>query len=71
MCRNRRLASSGVKEPAREYSVSVQYLGRVRMVVKGAFTGNLYGFSPTQSVQKVDHRDAFYLLESGLFGIEL
>lgn len=69
MCRNRRLNSSAAKEFAQEYSLSVQYLGRLQIVVKGVCTGNLYGFSPLQSVQKVDHRDALYLLESGLFGV--
>jgi hypothetical protein len=50
-------------------SLTVRYLGRLRIAVTGTFTGNLYRFSPSQSVQQVDARDAFHLLDSGLFGI--
>jgi hypothetical protein len=65
MCRNaRRIASASTS-----YSVDVEYLGRLQLAVSGTFTGNLYRFSPVDSVQPVDHRDAFYLLSSGLFGI--
>ena len=52
-----------------DYRISVQYLGRLQITVSGRFTGNLYRFSPVQPVQQVQARDAFYLLETGLFGI--
>jgi hypothetical protein len=65
MCRNARQIASA----AADYAVNVEYLGRLQLSVSGTFTGNLYRFSPIQSVQPVDHRDAFYLLSSGLFGI--
>jgi hypothetical protein len=65
MCRNARQIASA----ADCYSVKVEYLGRLQLAVSGTFTGNLYRFSPIQAVQPVDHRDAFYLLSSGLFGI--
>jgi hypothetical protein len=65
MCRNARQIASA----AAGYSVKVEYLGRLQLAVSGTFTGNLYRFSSIQSVQPVDHRDAFYLLASGLFGI--
>jgi hypothetical protein len=65
MCRNaKRLASTGTG-----YSVNIRYLGRLQLAVSGTFTGNLYRFSPVECVQPVDHRDAFYLLSSGLFGV--
>jgi hypothetical protein len=50
-------------------SLTIRYLGRLRIAVSGTFTGNLYRFSPSQSVQQIDARDAFSLLDSGLFGI--
>jgi hypothetical protein len=50
-------------------SLTVQYLGRLRIAVSGRFTGTLYRFSPLQPVLRVDARDAFHLLDSGLFGI--
>jgi hypothetical protein len=52
-------------------SLTIRYLGRLRIAVSGTFTGTLYQFSPNQSVQRVDARDAFSLLDSGLFGIAL
>jgi hypothetical protein len=65
MCRNaRELASEGSG-----FSINLEYLGRLRLAVSGTFTGNLYRFSPVESVQPVDLRDAYYLLSSGLFGI--
>lgn len=52
-----------------DFCFSVQYLGRLEIAVSGRCTGNLYRFSPMQPVQQVQARDAFYLLETGLFGI--
>jgi hypothetical protein len=51
--------------------IDLRYLGRLQISVSGRFTGNLYRFSPFSAVQQVQARDAFYLLESGLFGIAL
>jgi hypothetical protein len=69
MCRNRKHHSfAGDRSVSNDY-LAVQYLGRLQIAVSGTFTGNLYRFSPIQSVQPVDPRDAFYLLDSGLFGI--
>jgi hypothetical protein len=51
--------------------VSLEYLGRMQLAVSGTVTGKLYRFSPTQTIQAVDVRDAFELLNSGLFGIAL
>jgi hypothetical protein len=69
MCRNRRAASSRATELGREYSLRVQCLGCLQIVVSGVSTGIFHRFSPLQSVQNVNHRDALYLLESGLFGV--
>jgi hypothetical protein len=52
-----------------DFCLGVHYLGHLQIAVSGRFTGNLYRFSPVQPVQQVQARDAFYLLESGLFGI--
>jgi hypothetical protein len=52
-----------------DYCIGVHYLGRLQIAVSGRFTGTLYRFSPMQPVQQVQARDAFYLLETGLFGI--
>ena len=49
--------------------IDLQYLGRLQIAVSGRTTGNLYRFSPLQPVQQVSARDAFYLLETGSFGI--
>lgn len=49
--------------------LSVRYLGDLRIAVSGAHTGILYRFSPIDSVQLVDPRDAMHLLDSGLFGV--
>jgi hypothetical protein len=51
--------------------LALQYLGRLQIAVSGTYTGNLYRFSPLQSVQQVHPRDAFHLLNSGLFGVAL
>jgi hypothetical protein len=51
--------------------LDLQYLGHLQVAVNGQFTGSLYRFSPLQPVQQVHARDAFYLLETGLFGIAL
>jgi len=56
-------------EPAPDYRVNVEYLGRLEIAVSGRFTRKLYRFSPVQPVQQVDPRDAFYLLASKLFGV--
>jgi len=56
-------------QPAPDYRVNVEYLGRLEIAISGRFTGKLYRFTPTLSVQQVDPRDAFYLLASGLFGV--
>ncbi len=75
MCFNRKQHScaSGTSwapgSSAPEEYLAVEYRGRLQIAVSGTFTGNLYRFSPLQSVQQVDSRDAFYLLDSGLFGI--
>jgi len=58
-------------DPAGGDFVSLQYLGRLRIAVTGSFTGNLYRFSPLDPVQQVHPRDAFHLLDSGLFAIAL
>lgn len=52
-------------------SIHVQYLGRLEIAVSGRCTGTLYRFSPVKPIQAVDPRDAFHLLEGGLFGIAL
>jgi hypothetical protein len=69
MCLNRKHHSFASEGSATDEYLAVQYLGRLQIAVSGTFTGNLYRFSPIQSVQQVDPRDAFYLLDSGLFGI--
>jgi hypothetical protein len=49
--------------------LSVRYLGHLQIAVSGVHTGILYRFSPIDSVQQVDPKDAMHLLESGLFGV--
>lgn len=56
-------------EPEPDYRVNVEYLGRLEIAVSGTVTRRLYRFSPARPVQQVDPRDAFYLLENGLFGV--
>lgn len=56
-------------EPGSDYRVSVEYLGGLEIAVSGIVTGGLYRFTPVQSVQQVDPRDALYLLASGLFRV--
>ena len=56
-------------EPEPDYRVSVEYLGRLEIAVSGTATGRLYRFTAVQPAQQVDPRDAFYLLESGRFGV--
>jgi len=56
-------------EPAPDYKVNVEYLGRLEIAVSGRFSGKVYRFSPTRPVQQVDPRDAFYLLASRRFGV--
>ncbi len=51
--------------------LDIQYLGRLQIAVTGSFTGTLYRFSPLDPVQQVHPRDAFHLLDSGLFGIAI
>jgi len=58
-------------DPAAGDFVDLQYLGRLKIAVTGSFTGILYRFSPLDPVQQVHPRDAFHLLDSGLFGIAL
>ena len=50
-------------------SLDVQYRGRLQIAVSGRFTGTLYRLSRIKPVQRVDARDAFQLLDSGLFGV--
>ena len=69
MCHNRRQHSFAPAKLAQVEPLSVQYLGRLQIAVSGTYTGNLYRFSPVDSVQQVDPRDAFHLLGSGLFGV--
>ena len=71
MCRNARQIASAAGGSAADYSINVEYPGRLELAVSGTFTGVLYRFSPVEPVQPVDHRDAFYLLANGLFGIAL
>ena len=52
-----------------DYRVNIEYLGRLKIAVSGMVTGRLYRFTPLQPVQQVDPRDAFYLLDSELFGV--
>lgn len=49
--------------------IKIEYLGRLAITVSGRFTGNAYRFSPLQPFQKVNPRDAFYLLASTRFGV--
>lgn len=69
MCRSRRQHSFAISKSAQAEPLNVQYLGRLQIAVSGTYTGNLYRFSPVDSVQRVDPRDAFHLLRSGLFGV--
>jgi hypothetical protein len=69
MCRSRKHHQSVFVQAGDVESLSVRYLGGQQIAVSGTFTGNLYRFSPLASVQLVDPRDAFHLLNSGLFGI--
>ena len=68
MCLDGKHHSFASERPAPNGYLAVEYLGRLQIAVSGTFTGRLYRFSPVQSVQQVDPRDAFYLLDSGLFG---
>jgi hypothetical protein len=69
MSLNQTQRSLALADPAKSDSLSIQYLGRLQIAVSGLSTGTLYRFSPLDSVQAVDPQDAFYLLNSGLFGI--
>lgn len=53
----------------RDYSLNIEYLGRLQITITGRFTGAAYRFNPFQPTQKVDPRDAFYLLASRRFGV--
>jgi len=66
---NREMALANRDRFAPGYDVDVEYLGRLEIAVTGRFTGRLYRFSPIHTVQRVDPRDAFHLLESGPFGV--
>ena len=56
-------------EAAPDYPINAEYLGHLQIALTGRHTGLLYRFSPRSPVQQIDSRDAFFLLESGLFGI--
>jgi hypothetical protein len=47
--------------------VSVAYLGKNRLRVKGTFTGELYPFSPESRVRSVDAADSRVLLRTRYF----
>lgn len=53
----------------RNYSLNIEYLGRLRITITGRFTGTTYRFNPFCPIQKVDPRDAFFLLASRRFGV--
>lgn len=69
MCLRRRQHSFAPARSTQIEPLSVQYLGYLQIAVSGTHTGNLYRFSPVDSVQLVDPRDALHLLGSGLFGV--
>jgi hypothetical protein len=47
----------------------LRYLGKPPIAVRGSVTRNLYQFSDLLPVQRVDVRDARFLLASKLFGV--
>jgi len=57
------------KPGERDYSLNIEYLGRLQITITGRFTGTAYRFNPFQPVQRVDPRDAFFLLASRRFGV--
>lgn len=71
MFTNRSECSLPAEEHGSNDFLALQYLGRLQIAVSGTYTGNLYRFSPLQAVQHVHPRDAFHLLNSGLFGVAL
>jgi len=52
-------------------ALNIEYLGRLQITITGRFTRRTYRFNAFQPVQKVDPRDAFYLLASRRFGVAL
>jgi hypothetical protein len=59
----------GYEEPACHF-LKLRYLGRATVSIRGTVTQNLYSFSDLLPVQRVDRRDARFLLASRLFGID-
>lgn len=51
--------------------LNIEYLGRLDITITGRFTGKVYQFSPFRPTQRVDPRDAFYLLAGRRFGVAL
>jgi len=47
--------------------VTVEYLERSNIQVRGAVTGRTYAFSFAHAAQRVDRRDTAALLASGFF----
>jgi hypothetical protein len=47
--------------------VTVEYLERSNIRVRGAVTGRTYAFSSAHAAQRVDRRDTAALLASGFF----
>lgn len=68
-CDESETTAKGCDEPANLF-LNLRYLGRATVSVRGTITRNLYNFSDLLPVQKVDKRDARFLLACRLFGID-
>jgi hypothetical protein len=55
-------------QPA-EQSVTIRYLGRSAIRIRGPRTGHVYVFRPGEPDQLISHRDAEVLLRTGLFRV--
>jgi hypothetical protein len=51
-----------------EQGARLEYTGRAAIVVRGLSTGQVYSFSASDRVQRVDSRDADALRRTHLFG---
>jgi hypothetical protein len=68
---NHRQAQIRFKRGKPDGYLKIEYLGRLDITITGRFTGKVYRFNPFQPIQRVDPRDAFYLLASSRFGVAL
>lgn len=69
VCIDLPLNEAEAQQTSRDFSLNVMYVGQSRLELRGTVTGQVYRFSTELPIQRVDLRDAKFLLASPLFTI--